>query len=155
MGRVVTGEVLLAQKLTQRPACIPPNRPRLGSKRYGLRYERQVAERTGGMHGIWWLYRDRAGPHYCQTDVVLLLDGLAFVLECKLTEVVEARSQLAGLYLPVVSAALKREARGIVVVRHLSKESQLDRVVTSLSEALKCATPRYSPTLHWIGRGPL
>lgn len=107
------------------------------------------------MHGVWWLYSDASGAHYCQTDVVMLLDGMAYVLECKLTEVGQARQQLERLYLPVVSAALKRPARGIVVVRHLSRETELDKVRTNLAEALRAATPGYCPTLHWIGRGPI
>ena len=138
-----------------KPRGIPVARPRNGSKRYGLRYERDVANRTGGRHGLWWNYCDSAGPGWCQTDVVLLLDGEAIVLECKLTEVEQARAQLGGLYLPVVSHALKRPTRGIVVVRHLSRETNPKNVVSSLGSALKLATRDYYPTLHWIGRGPI
>ncbi len=154
MARFVAG-LTYARRLDTRPRCIPLNRPRKGSKRYGLSYERSVALRTGGQHGQWFAYADANGEGYCQTDVLLSLDGEVVVLECKLTEVDEARKQLGMLYLPVVAKALGRSARGVVVVRHLTKESNLSHVVTSLGAALKVASADFYPTLHWIGRGPI
>ena len=154
MARCVVG-LSHATQLPSRPKCIPQSRARKGSKGYGLRYERQVAERTGGVHGQWFSFRDLNGAGYCQPDVLLALDGQIVVLECKLTDVDEARLQLAKLYLPVVALALSKPVRGIVVVRHLTRESDTSLVVTSMGEALRHATERYFPTLHWIGRGPL
>ena len=154
MARFVAG-LTQAHRLPSRPTCIPLSRPRNGSKRYGLRYERSVAERTNGQHGIWFSFYDANGPGYCQPDVLLGLEGQIVILECKLTEVDEARKQLAYLYVPVVSKALERPAKGIVVVRHLTRESDPSNVCTSLGEALKRASGTYYPTLHWIGRGPI
>ena len=116
---------------------------------------RSVATRTNRQHGIWFSFVDANGLGYCQPDVLLGLDGQVVVLECKLTEVDEARKQLAYLYLPVVAKALGKPTKGIVVVRHLTRESNPSNVCTSLGEALKRATSEYYPTLHWIGRGPI
>lgn len=144
-----------AIQLTSRPSFLPSQRARKGSKGYGIRYERSVATKSGGLHGQWFKFCDANGNGWCQTDVLLLLDGEVVVVECKLTDVDEAREQLRYLYLPVVSKALSRPARGIVCVRHLSKESNTSLVVTSMGQALKVASEGYYPTLHWIGRGPL
>lgn len=154
MSRSVAG-LERARMLQARPKFIPLARPRKGSKRYGLSYEKSVAERSGGLHGKWFEFEDANGIGYCQPDVILLLEGEAIVVECKLTEVDEARKQLGRLYIPVVSAALRRPARGIVCVRHLTRESDTQRVVSSMGAALKCASAEYFPTLHWIGKGPL
>lgn len=154
MSRQVAG-LLTARRLDGKPPCIPASRARKGSKAYGLKFERAVAERTGGRHGQWFSFVDANGPGYCQTDVLLGLDGQVVVLECKLTEVEEARRQLMHLYLPVVGRALHRRTVGIVVVRHLTKESNVANVVTSLGAALKVASESFAPTLHWIGRGPI
>ena len=154
MARHVAG-LTYANRLPARPTSIPLSRPRNGSKRYGLKFEQSVARRTGGQHGIWFSFLDANGPGYCQPDVLLGIDGEIIVLECKLTDVAEARKQLAYLYLPVVGRALGKPCRGIVVVRHLTRETTLANVVTSMGQALKQASATYYPTLHWIGRGPI
>jgi len=154
MARYVAG-LTQAHRLPGRPTCIPLARPRASSKLYGLRYERSVAQCTSGQHGVWFSFHDANGPGYCQTDVLLGLDGGIVVLECKLTEVEEARRQLSYLYIPVVARALGKPAKGIVVTRHLTRETNPSNVCTSLGEALKRATSEYFPTLHWIGRGPI
>jgi len=140
--------------LEARPRCIPNRRSRSVSAKAGERYERAVAKRTQGAYGLWFCFEDSRGIGFCQTDVVLTLDGEAIVIECKLTDVAEARSQLA-LYVPVVSLALKRPARGVVISRHLTRESDLERICASLGVALKHASADYFPTVHWIGKGPI
>ena len=154
MARFVAG-LTQAHRLPGRPSCIPGGYARKGAKAYGLRYERTVALRTGGLHGIWFSYVDANGLGYCQPDVLLGMDGELIILECKLTEVDDARKQLAHLYLPVVAKATGRPTRGIVVTRHLTRETNPSNVCSSLGEALKRATSDYAPTLHWIGRGPI
>jgi hypothetical protein len=138
-----------------RPTKIPLVRRVRGSKRYGIRYESAVAKATGGMQGLWWAYLDANGRGYCQTDIVLAYSGEVFVLECKLTEVDDAWRQLASLYIPVVSLALKHPAKGIIVARHLSKRSDRSAVCTRLEDAMAEAQSSYFPTLHWIERGPI
>lgn len=139
----------------EKPPFIPQSKPRKGAKRYGKSYEAAVAKRTGGTLGQWWHFLDANGEGWCQTDVLLVLSREAIVIECKLTEVDDARKQLGRLYLPVVARALGKPTRGIVVARYLSRESDERRVVRSLSEALACAEGDYFPTLHWIGKGPI
>ena len=104
-----------------KPPQIPVSRPRKESKRFGLRYERAVARATGGLHGQWWHFVDTNGVGYCQTDVLLTFQSQVVILECKLTEVEQARRQLRCLYVPVVQLAMGRPAKGVVVARHLSK----------------------------------
>jgi hypothetical protein len=128
---------------------------RTAAQKWGLRYEKLVAKRTEGLHGQWWKFRDLNGEGYCQTDIVLTLDGRAYVLEVKLTDVDEAYDQLRGLYLPVVSMALAKPTFGIVVVRHLTPRALTKPIYTSLGAAMLDATPREFPLVHWIGRGPL
>lgn len=146
---------LVAAERCEKPPFIPESRPRKAAKRYGKAFERSVAKRTGGIYGQWFHYRDLNGEGYCQTDVILLLDGVAIVLECKLTDVSAAQEQLRHLYLPVVRMALQRPSRGIVVTRHLTRESELSRVCLRMGQALALASETFFPTLHWIGRGPI
>jgi hypothetical protein len=152
--RAISGQVQYAARVT-RPACIPQARPRLQSKRYGMRFERLVARATGGVHGAWWKFCDREGEHYCQTDVLMALGGTCYVLECKLTDVEQAYTQLSRLYVPVLSRALSGPVGGIIVVRHLTRKSELSRVVPTLREAINMASSSFFPTLHWLGKGPI
>lgn len=133
----------------------PAPKPRLPAKVAGVRFERAVAKRTQGSHGLWWRFIDDNGEGFCQTDVVLSFDGGVVILECKLTEVREARRQLGGLYVPVVSLALGKPAKGIVVARHLTRESDLSNVRASIGAALEDASESFFPTVHWIGKGPI
>lgn len=138
-----------------RPAFIPQARPRRGSAKFGLSYEARVASATGGLRGQWWTYVTADGEtHWCQTDVLLRLGERNVVLEVKLTEADEARSQLAK-YVPIVAHALRTPCHGIVVCRHLSRERDLRRVVTSMAHALRVCSASYYPTLHWLAKGPI
>jgi hypothetical protein len=152
--RSISGEVRYAERVA-RPPNIPQARPRLQSKRYGLRFERLVARATGGVHGAWWKFHDREGAHYCQTDVLMALGGTCYVLECKLTDVEQAYAQLSGLYVPVLARALGGPVSGIIVVRHLTRKSELSRVVPTLRAAIDAASASFFPTLHWLGKGPI
>ncbi len=114
-----------------------------------------MAERTGGRHGQWFRFGDALGEAFCQTDVLLMLDGEVAILECKLTEVGDARRKLRELYVPVVQRALKRPTKAIVVARYLTNESDREMICATLGVALRSASAEYFPTLHWIGRGPI
>jgi hypothetical protein len=124
-------------------------RPR-GAKGAGLRYEKLVAKASGGIHNQWFYFVDANGSGYCCPDVILNLPHGLFVLECKLSDRTEAKTQLTELYLPIVSYVYGREARGIVVTKILKNHSS--SIVTSLREAF---TADPIPLLHWLGRGPL
>jgi hypothetical protein len=127
-------------------------------KAVGLRFEKSVAAAVRALrlgetiHGQWFEYFDANGHGYCQTDVLLLRRDDAVVLECKLTEVEEAQTQLEDLYLPIVRRVYRRPAVGVVVVRHLTKLTNTARVCDSLEAALGMGS---LPILHWIGRGPI
>src|ERR1700731_4570649 len=85
-----------------RPPCIPRSRPR-GAKAQGLNFERALALSLGGaIHGQWFSYEDSSGPHFCQTDL-LVVGGRALIIECKLTWLPEAWAEVKGFYVPVVA----------------------------------------------------
>lgn len=143
--------------LCLRPKHIPKSRPR-GAKAAGLRYEKALAAAIPrAEHGQWVEFRDLNGPGHCQMD--LLLEGAKriVVIECKLTNVEEGRKQLEELYFPVVRMIWPdKKPLGIVAARHLSKESDLTRVETTLKGAIwRAETDGVIPTLHWLERTPL
>jgi hypothetical protein len=146
--------------LCQKPASVPgPGRPR-GAKRLGYKYEKDFAEAlqakypAGCLFGQWFQFNDRNGKGYCQTDLILKTSKVNIIFECKLTDVDTGRSQLSHLYFPVVEKALGLPVLGIVVTRHLSKETQVELVVDSLKAAVLLAKTCI-PTLHWREHTPL
>lgn len=153
-----------AEPLARRPACIPESRPR-GVRATGLRYERKAAaeiHRALGqslVRGQWFEFVDANGHGYCQCDGLFydIRTDAYVVFEFKLTEVDEARSQLKNLYLPVIETAWPRfqKPRGVVVARHLTRETNVDLVCDSLWKAITFERPDTIPTLHWIGRSAL
>lgn len=126
-----------------------------GTKGLGLRYEKALAKALpkGFTHGQWFQFVDSHGRGWCQPDFFSLSANTTVLLECKLTNVLEAREQITHLYTPVLEKAFGLPVTGIVVVRHLSAEPELFRVVTTLREAF--ASSFRIPTLHWLGKGPL
>jgi len=160
--RVIKG-LEWAEPLAKRPACIPEGRPK-GVKATGLRYERQAATeinkalRGSLVRGQWFEFVDSNGHGYCQCDGLYydIRTDSYVVFEFKLTEVAQAREQLLDLYLPVVECAWPSfgKPRGVVVARHLTRETDVKRVCDSLWKAVSWNCDQI-PTLHWIGRGPL
>ncbi len=152
MHRVVEG--LRYAALAERPPGIPKGRPR-GTKAVGLRFERALAKKLPtARHGQWFYYVDRNGPGYCQPDLYFEEQGRLIVLECKLTDCDGARGQILDLYAPVLSKALGKPVQGIIVVRHLTRNTELELVHGSLALA-KVACQTQIPILHWLGTGPL
>ena len=157
--RQVEGKVCYA-RLCERPSMLPrAAMPARGVKAVGLRFERSVGKAItsllSNVHlGQWIEWRDDSGVRYCQPDVYHVASDRVVVFECKLTEVEEARGQLLGLYLPLLRIVYSRATLGIVVARHLSKESDTSRVCDSLEGALLRARVGI-PTLHWLGKGHL
>lgn len=137
-----------------RPKSIPNSKPR-GVKAKGLSFERAVARALpGAKHGLWFRFWDANGPGYCSPDFILQSSGMIFILECKLSNVQEARAQLEELYLPVVALATGLPTRGIVLVKSVWREDRPELITDSLSQACLLAQTSI-PTLHWLGRGPL
>jgi hypothetical protein len=123
-----------------------------GAKAEGIRYEKLVAKATNGLHNQWFKFFDENGQGFCCPDVILDLPEGLFVLECKLTDTEYAKSQLLGLYLPIVSHVFGQPACGIVVTKHVGRKSY--GITDSLADAITLAA-KTIPTLHWLGRGPL
>lgn len=143
--------------LCLRPKHIPKSRPR-GTKALGLRYEKALAAAIPrAEHGQWVEFEDINGPGHCQMDLVIEGAKRVVIIECKLTDVEGGRAQLEQLYFPVAKMIWPdKKPLGIVAARHLSKELCLERVRTSLKDAIKAAEfEQFIPTLHWIERTPL
>ena len=157
--RIVDGLFLATP--CRKPASVPavPKGIR-GAKRYGYKYEGAFAAAmeqkfpSACMAGQWFQFNDRNGSGYCQPDLILRTAKLNIIFECKLTDVATARSQLSHLYFPVVKSALGKPVVGIVVTRHLTKETMLELVVDTLAQAVARAK-EIIPTLHWRERTPL
>jgi hypothetical protein len=152
MTRRIRG-LISAAKLTTKPACIPTSRAR-GVKALGVRYEREVAKALPVAEaGAWWEFRDRNGPGYCQTDLLVLGERFVLVLEAKYTYTVDAWRQLLGLYQPVVELALGLPVIPVQVCRVLTPNAR--NVTTGLAEAIELAKAEGWATLHWVGGKPL
>lgn len=143
----------------ERPSVLPRRRVNYRNiQAVGLRYEKAVGSAVRDLKwgkvlcGQWFEFCDVHGHGYCQTDVLIVRQFDVIVLECKLTEVLDARIQLKHLYLPVVEKVFDRLARGVVVARHLTRTTETDRVFDNLPAALIAG---HCATLHWIGRGPI
>lgn len=74
------------------------------------------------LSGVWFQFLDDTGTHYAEVDHLLLFPSHAVVIECKLTQVECAETQLA-FYLPIVEKALGRKACGVIAVKHLRRET--------------------------------
>jgi hypothetical protein len=106
--------------------------------------------------GQWFDYIDANGRGYCQADVLLHIENVDawVVLECKLTDTTSARQSLRTLYMPVVGAAYGRHVAGIVVTRHLTRDSDPTLVYGDFRTALRVALGGSQiPTWHYIGKG--
>lgn len=133
------------------PAENPWGRVRAkGVKAQGLAYERLLAKTLPqAKHNLWFRFKDQNGPGMCSPDFVLLLNGRVVVIECKLTDCVEAEEQLLGLYLPVLGFVLGQVPRAVVVAKNLTPASA--RPSPDLYSAM--AWPGLCPRVHWSGRG--
>lgn len=144
-----------------RPAGFGKSRPR-GAKAAGLRYERGLAKALPeGLHGQWFQFRDSAGQHYCQPDLILrgerespVEPGRVVVLEAKYTWTIDAHTQLARLYLPVVGKAWHCRPLGIVICRNLTPETPRRFLARDMAEALELAASGLTPILQWLGGEP-
>lgn len=153
-------EDLHAAWLCEKPPSIPASRPR-GIKRTGLTYEKNFGKALGEafkfdkvLAGQWFHFCDANGFGYCQTDWLVICPLEIFIFECKLTDTTQGRSQINRLYRPVVEMVFKLPVRGIVVTRHLTKETELALVCDQMKMA-RTFNPGVVPTLHWRERAPL
>lgn len=155
--RVISG--LVSASVSGRPGNMPISRLR-GTRRLGTKYESDFSKALKAkfprsiLSGQWFYFVDTNGTGYCQTDVLLKRPDECIIFECKLTDTEKGRSQLSRLYFPVVAQCFKLPVRGVVVTRHLTRETVLKNVTDLLEEAIQC--PRdIIPTLHWRERTPL
>jgi hypothetical protein len=135
-------------------ALMPPNKRRGGSRAQGLTFERKVARALPmALHGPWYHYVDVNGPGICQPDLVLINDEQVIAVECKLTDTPVAVGQLRELYFPILSAVYSRPVGGIIVVKHLRRDSA--QPVGFRDAVAECYGGKVIPLVHWLGTGPL
>lgn len=157
-GHRVIANLAFAQA-SERPNNMPISRAR-GTKQLGLKYERAFAKALHPffprsiLAGQWFRFTDSNGNGFCQTDILVRTPHECIIFECKLTDTARGRSQLIGLYFPVVGRCFELPTRGVVVARHLSKETRMATVTDQLDVALR-APAGVIPTLHWRERNPL
>lgn len=159
MGHRVV-EDLRAAWLCDKPAVIPASRPH-GTKKLGQTYEKNFGKALAlafkfdkVLSGQWFHFSDANGFGYCQTDWLVICPLEVLIFECKLTDTEKGRSQINRLYRPVVEQVFKLPVRGIVVTRHLTKETELALVCDQMKVAREF-NPGVVPTLHWRERAPL
>ena len=88
-------------------SCPFPPQKHEGARLEGLRFEKAVYKKLGGLHNPWIQYEDEKGDGYACPDIVLPEKGL--IVECKLTYTPIADLQLSRLYLPLLQEVFKRE----------------------------------------------
>lgn len=126
-----------------------------GIKAVGLRFEKKVAEGIpGAQRGKWFRFRDANGEGWCSPDIILPVNFGLLCLECKLSDLPEAKTQISRLYKPVLELVYGRPVFGIVVTRHLRPFTDPADVVDSLRDAILRLrdAPTCIPILHWLGR---
>jgi hypothetical protein len=101
----------------------------------------------------WFEFVDANGRGFAQPDFVLRTKSEILLLECKLTDTLEAREQLQLLYTPLLEHVYRSPVRGVVVAKSLAPFSP-DPVFT-LREALAAAREGQLPVLHWLGHSSL
>ncbi len=146
--------------LCEKPAVIPASRPR-GAKKLGHTYEKNFGKalalafpKNQVRASQWFYFLDENGFGYCQTDWLVILPLEVLIFECKLTDTEKGRSQINRLYRPVVEKVFGLPARGMVVTRHLTRETEIALVCDKLAMATNF-NPGVVPTLHWRERAPL
>lgn len=137
-----------------RPSWLPPPKAKRGAKALGLRYENLLARALKGraIHGQWFHFIADGEPGWCQPDLLVVGQKQILVLEVKLTYTPAAIGQLSDLYLPVVSHAYGRPARGLIVAKNLTPEAPAE-VYETIADAVALAPRASLGIVHWLGRG--
>lgn len=159
--RVIKG-LKWVKELDNRPNCIPKSQVR-GIKRVGLTYEgcagKAIERVFGGVssvkRGKWFSFEDFNGLGYCQPDIIVDFRDYTLVCECKLTETKKGRDQINVLYRPILEFLLEKPVKGVVIARHLTRETDKELICGGMGEVLERLKEKnfVIPTLHWLGRG--
>lgn len=155
MSRHVRG-LLWAQECPRGP--FGPQKRKKGAKARGLAFEKEVGRALPSpshwAYNPWFQFADGSGMGYAQPDYVLRTKSEVLVLECKLTDTLEAYDQLGKLYLPILEHVYGLPVYGIVVAKALRPGSPVP--CSSLREAFACARSGVRfPLLHWLGHSSL
>lgn len=125
----------------------------------GLRYERRVkaefAPQAAVEFGPWFFFRDQYGTRRCQPDMLFSLAGWLVIAEIKLLFTTDAWWQLRRLYEPVVSNALDRHTRCLVITATYDpavpwpEEIRLMRSAEDLDAWIKKDEPNRMGVVWW------
>lgn len=126
----------------------------------GLLFERKTGKMLKSVlprsmrleHNPWFYYTASEGVRSaCSPDFLIHDDdfGYIIVIEVKTTWVPGAILKLRALYCPVVSKALGRPTKPLVLVKHLTPDSP--RPQSTLSFGLLAR----DPLIQWLGRGTI
>jgi hypothetical protein len=118
----------------------------------GLAIEKTFSPIANVYLGRWFEFEDKNGLGYCQPDVIVAMTKYVVVGECKLTETQQGRNQIEYLYKPILSYFFHREVKGVVISRHLTRETQRELVCDNMELAISKSNG-VIPTLHWLGKG--
>ena len=99
------------------------------------------------LHNPWFGYRDDHGLGYAQPDYIIRTPGRIYILECKLSQNLQAIAQLKLLYLPLIRQYYKQPIVLIQVFKYINSLSGL-LLIHTLEEA-KPNERIY--TIHWLG----
>lgn len=115
--------ILACQRLPKKPAYIPKARLR-GTKALGLTFERKVGLVLGRLFsevhsGVWFEYQTLDKVAVCQPDHFAVLSDKIILVECKLSEKIEAWVKMRELYAPILEQHYARPVARVQAARHL------------------------------------
>jgi hypothetical protein len=95
-----------------------------GARAKGKAFEKSIAKLLPqAAHGRWFSFRDAYGPGYCQPDLILFFPQGMVLLECKLTDCVDAQAQMRKLYVPVLEYCYGKRPVCVEVMKNLRSDS--------------------------------
>lgn len=97
----------------------------------------------------WLAYRDRNGVGYAQPDLVLVQEGKALLMECKLSQTDQAKEQMLDLYAPLLTQLLGVTILCLQVCRNLHWYAGR-WMVKGPQELIRSSKPG-SHTWHFLG----
>lgn len=135
------------------------SRPRRIAPKLGLAYENRIGKELKKHHekerflefehNPWFRFYDTFGTGHCSPDYLIHFPQGVVVVEVKLTWVEIAQDKLNDLYMPVVSLALDRPVRSLVIVKNLTPQAPPS------SPSIMSALRKKTNLVHWPMIGPL
>lgn len=124
------------------------------SQRAGIRYERRVAKTLISLGytiitGQWFGYKflGERKINFCQPDIIILAPGRAVIVECKLSQRLDASDQLQ-LYYQVLAACDSFKSKSQIITAQVYHNARFDVPVQFDFDCLVHGSePNYN--IHW------